>query len=63
MLAEEEEKAKNLSKIKNKQEMMITDLEGKLKHRMLRIVKQNKLKACKIHEPVNLKSYSCFFVI
>lgn len=27
-LAEEEEKAKNLSKLKNKQEMMIADLEG-----------------------------------
>lgn len=27
-LAEEEEKAKNLAKLKNKQEMMITDLEG-----------------------------------
>lgn len=27
-LAEEEEKAKNLSKLKNKQEMMIVDLEG-----------------------------------
>ena len=27
-LAEEEEKAKNLAKFKNKQEMMITDLEG-----------------------------------
>lgn len=29
VLAEEEEKAKNLSKVKNKQEMMIVDLEGK----------------------------------
>lgn len=29
MLAEEEEKAKNLGKLKNKQEMMIVDLEGK----------------------------------
>lgn len=29
MLAEEEEKAKNLGKFKNKQEMMIGDLEGK----------------------------------
>lgn len=29
VLAEEEEKAKNLGKVKNKQEMMITDLEGK----------------------------------
>lgn len=28
-LTEEEEKAKNLSKIKNKQEMMMVDLEGK----------------------------------
>lgn len=27
-LAEEEEKAKNLSKLKNKQELMIVDLEG-----------------------------------
>lgn len=27
-LTEEEEKAKNLSKVKNKQEMMMTDLEG-----------------------------------
>lgn len=27
-LAEEEEKAKNLAKIRNKQEVMITDLEG-----------------------------------
>lgn len=27
-LAEEEEKAKNLGKLKNKQEMMIADLEG-----------------------------------
>ncbi|KAK2518430.1 Myh10 [Columba guinea] len=30
-LAEEEEKAKNLAKLKNKQEMMITDLEERLK--------------------------------
>lgn len=29
MLAEEEEKAKNLGKARNKQEMMIGDLEGK----------------------------------
>lgn len=29
MLAEEEEKAKNLGKVKNKQEMMMVDLEGK----------------------------------
>jgi len=29
-LMEEEEKAKNLGKIKNKQEMMMVDLEGKL---------------------------------
>lgn len=29
MLAEEEEKAKNLGKLKNKQEMMMVDLEGK----------------------------------
>lgn len=29
LLAEEEEKAKNLSKVKNKQEMMLVDLEGK----------------------------------
>lgn len=29
MLAEEEEKAKNLGKIRNKQEMMMVDLEGK----------------------------------
>ncbi len=29
MLAEEEEKAKNLGKVKNKQEMMMIDLEGK----------------------------------
>lgn len=29
-LTEEEEKAKNLSKVKNKQEMMMTDLEGKI---------------------------------
>lgn len=28
-LTEEEEKAKNLGKIKNKQEMMMVDLEGK----------------------------------
>ncbi len=28
MLAEEEEKAKNLGKVKNKQEMMMVDLEG-----------------------------------
>lgn len=28
-LTEEEEKAKNLSKMKNKQEMMMVDLEGK----------------------------------
>lgn len=28
-LTEEEEKAKNLSKVKNKQEMMMVDLEGK----------------------------------
>lgn len=28
-LTEEEEKAKNLSKLKNKQEMMMVDLEGK----------------------------------
>lgn len=30
LLAEEEEKAKNLGKVKNKQEMMMVDLEGKL---------------------------------
>ena len=30
LLAEEEEKAKNLGKIKNKQEMIIVDLEGKI---------------------------------
>lgn len=30
LLAEEEEKAKNLGKHKNKQEMMMVDLEGKL---------------------------------
>lgn len=30
-LAEEEEKAKNLGKVKNKQEMMMVDLEGKKK--------------------------------
>ena len=29
-LTEEEEKAKNLGKVKNKQEMMMVDLEGKL---------------------------------
>lgn len=29
VLAEEEEKAKNLGKVKNKQEMMLVDLEGK----------------------------------
>lgn len=29
-LTEEEEKAKNLSKLKNKQEMMMVDLEGKM---------------------------------
>lgn len=29
-LTEEEEKAKNLSKVKNKQELMMVDLEGKL---------------------------------
>lgn len=29
MLTEEEEKAKNLGKVKNKQEMMMVDLEGK----------------------------------
>lgn len=29
LLAEEEEKAKNLGKVKNKQEMMMVDLEGK----------------------------------
>lgn len=29
VLTEEEEKAKNLSKVKNKQEIMIVDLEGK----------------------------------
>lgn len=28
-LTEEEEKAKNLGKVKNKQEMMMVDLEGK----------------------------------
>lgn len=33
-LAEEEEKAKNLSKLKNKQEMMIVDLEGEELHRL-----------------------------
>lgn len=31
LLAEEEEKAKNLGKVKNKQEMMMVDLEGKKK--------------------------------
>lgn len=34
LLAEEEEKAKNLGKIKNKQEMMMVDLEGKGVFRM-----------------------------
>lgn len=29
LLTEEEEKAKNLSKVKNKQEMVMVDLEGK----------------------------------
>lgn len=29
VLAEEEEKAKNLGKVKNKQEVMMVDLEGK----------------------------------
>lgn len=29
-LTEEEEKAKNLGKVKNKQEMMMVDLEGKM---------------------------------
>lgn len=29
-LTEEEEKAKNLSKLKNKQEMIMVDLEGKM---------------------------------
>lgn len=29
LLSEEEEKAKNLGKVKNKQEMMMVDLEGK----------------------------------
>lgn len=29
LLTEEEEKAKNLGKVKNKQEMMMVDLEGK----------------------------------
>lgn len=29
LLAEEEDKAKNLGKLKNKQEMMMVDLEGK----------------------------------
>lgn len=29
LLAEEEEKAKNLGKLKNKQEIMMVDLEGK----------------------------------
>lgn len=29
MLTEEEEKTKNLGKVKNKQEMMMVDLEGK----------------------------------
>lgn len=33
-LAEEEEKAKNLGKHKNKQEMMMVDLEGKLPHEL-----------------------------
>lgn len=38
MLAEEEEKAKNLGKVKNKQEMMMVDLEGKqVNHSICRI--------------------------
>ena len=32
VLTEEEEKAKNLGKMKNKHEVMIVDLEGKLAH-------------------------------
>lgn len=41
LLAEEEEKAKNLSKVKNKQEMMLVELEGKglMKHRIHRTIK------------------------
>lgn len=35
LLAEEEEKAKNLGKVKNKQEMMMVDLEGKKKIKSL----------------------------
>lgn len=31
-LAEEEEKSKNLTKLKNKHESMISDLEGQWKH-------------------------------
>lgn len=31
-LAEEEEKSKNLTKLKNKHESMISDLEGQYKH-------------------------------
>ena len=34
-LTEEEEKAKNLGKMKNKQEMMMVDLEGKAPSRTL----------------------------
>lgn len=34
LLAEEEEKAKNLGKVKNKQEMMMVDLEGKKKNQV-----------------------------
>lgn len=52
VLAEEEEKAKNLGKLKNKQEMMIVDLEGKEqtnKHRPKNKLKEKlvtKLQCC-----------------
>lgn len=38
LLAEEEEKAKNLGKVKNKQEMMMVDLEGKKKKNQVFLV-------------------------
>lgn len=40
-LAEEEEKAKNLAKIRNKQEVMISDLEGWCRPRDLSVVPES----------------------
>lgn len=47
-LAEEEEKAKNLAKIRNKQEVMISDLEGWCQPRDLVLCLSQNSRACPV---------------